>query len=233
VAVAALVVGLMGTFLPCLIPASLVLGLLALLLIRRTPGLQGTRMALVGIAAPLLMLPVWASIAGSRYGRYLARNKQLECRQTLKQIATAEENWFRDHGTYSTDPVELGFFPKRGNRYSYLLASTGPLQTRRTVESIQPTRGTAGVEADTFQHPEQRPYAQDALPPLLGGAAPGVTGTCPKCSFTAACLGNVDADPALDVWSVSSQARTGPNGETADAWEPYHDAEDLDPDPSG
>src|SRR4051812_15651646 len=175
VAVAALVIGLMGTFLPCLVPVSLVLGLLALLLIRRTPGLQGTRMALVGIAAPLLMLPVWASIAGSRYGRYLAHNKQLECQQTLKQIATAEGNWLRDHGTYSTDPVELGFFPKRGTRSSYLLASTGPLQTRRTVESVQPARGTAGVEADTFQHPEQRPYAQDALPPLLGGAVLGVT----------------------------------------------------------
>jgi len=158
-ALATLVVGLLGAFLPCLAPVAFILGGLAVLSIRRTPGLVGTRMAVVGMIVPLVMFPVWVSIARPRLAQARARLLQEQCRQTLRQIAEAERRWHQDHGAFSTDLAELGIHPQRGDPYAYSVAPSG----------------------------------------------------------IATCSGNLDEDPALDVWSTLVE-----NGE------PHHDQEDLD-----
>lgn len=65
------------------------------------------------------------------------------------------------------------------------------------------------------------------LPPLAGGVVPGSVGPCPDCAFTAACVGQADDDAALDVWSVSTRARTGPGGQSIPANEPFNDVDDA------
>jgi hypothetical protein len=184
-------------------------------------------MAIAGLVLPVAVVLFWGAVVVPQARVFRGRAIQRECRHTLKQIAQAEERWFSAHSAYSTDPVELGFFPKRGNRYSYFLAASGPLQPRSTVDPPRPERGTAGIEADTFQFPEQRAYAQGELPALLDGAVVGVAGTCPRCSFTAACVGNVDEDATLDVWSVSSKLRVKAGGETVGGWEPFNEVDDA------
>lgn len=124
-ALATLVVGLLGAFIPCLAPVAFILGGLAVLSIRRTPGLEGTRMAVVGMIVPLVMFPVWVSIARPRLAQARARLLQEQCRQTLRQIASAERRWKQDHGAYSTSLDELGVQRQRGDPYAYAIAPSG------------------------------------------------------------------------------------------------------------
>lgn len=160
-ALATLVVGLLGAPIPCLAPVAFILGGLAMLSIRRTPGLGGARMVVVGMIAPLLMFPVWVSIARPRIAYARARLLQEQCRQTLRQIADAERRRRSDHGAYSTSLDELGVRPRRGDPYAYAITPSGLVT----------------------------------------------------------CSGNLDEDPALDVWSTS-----------VESGEAHHDAEDLDAD---
>jgi hypothetical protein len=55
----------------------------------------------------------------------------------------------------------------------------------------------------------------------------GINGTCPDCTFTAACVGNIDNDPEVDVWSVSTNERTGPGGQMIPAGEVFHEFDDV------
>jgi type IV pilus assembly protein PilA len=56
---------------------------------------------------------------------------------------------------------------------------------------------------------------------------PGVTGHCPDCNFTAGCVGNLDDDPELDTWSISSMERTSPLGARIPAGIPFNDYNDV------
>ncbi|MHA7630128.1 hypothetical protein [Corallococcus sp. M7] len=56
---------------------------------------------------------------------------------------------------------------------------------------------------------------------------PGVEGTCPDCIVTAACVGNVDNDDTLDVWSISTVKRTAANGDTIEIGDPYNHVNDV------
>ena len=65
-----------------------------------------------------------------------------------------------------------------------------------------------------------------AIPPALLADA-GVHGTCPAdCYVTVIAVGNIDDDADLDVWSISTQARTL-GGEAVPAGQPFHHVNDL------
>jgi hypothetical protein len=50
----------------------------------------------------------------------------------------------------------------------------------------------------------------------------GLSGTCPACDVTLACVGNIDDDPDFDVWTISTHDREGaPRGT------PIHHLKDL------
>jgi type II secretory pathway pseudopilin PulG len=71
---------------------------------------------------------------------------------------------------------------------------------------------------------DQKERVPEQLPAGLR-AELGVQGSCPDCSITIACVGNVDGDEALDVWSISTLER----GDTP-AGIPRHDIDDVDAD---
>jgi hypothetical protein len=62
---------------------------------------------------------------------------------------------------------------------------------------------------------------------LAGRVGIGLSGRCPACDVTLACSGQLDDDPAVDVWSISTSDRIGPNGEFIRAGVPFHDVDDA------
>lgn len=231
-AIAALIFGILGVCLPCPFGVvSIILGIVALVKMKSDAGMGGRAMAIAGIALPLVALvvvvPIMAAIAIPNYVRFQARSKQAECRMNLKSAFTAQKSYFLEHDTYETRAQQIGFIPERGNRYAYFLAAEGPLEDRSTP-AMAPDENATGIGVDTFKYPEARALMQVDLPPSLAGdVRVGVAGKCPECSFTAVCAGNIDNDLALDVWSVSSQERTGPDGQVIMPGEVFNDVNDV------
>ena len=226
-AIAALVLGILGVCLPC--PFGLVavgLGIGALVKIGKTPGLGGKVLAIVGMILPLVGLPIQAAIAIPNFIKFQSRAKQTECRTNLALVSSAQQRHFAEHQAFSTNIEDIGFSPSRGNRYAYFLFEVGTIEDRSTASAPGDAKAV-GVGVDTFQNPGERPLAIGDLPELSGGEKPGVHGQCPECTYVAACAGNIDSDATLDVWSVSSEDRTGPKGETIPAGTPFNEVNDV------
>ena len=143
-----------------------------------------------------------------------------ECRATLRTIIGLENAYFSEHQRYSVHPVEIGFAPSQGNRYLYLFAAEGPL-TRRDELPSPPLAESVGYGPDTKKR-------NVLLEDLLGGfpadlrAQVGLHGTCPDCDMLVGCIGNVDDDPDLDVWTISTKDRPDVARGT-----PFHHLKDL------
>lgn len=65
-------------------------------------------------AAPVPAFPVPGNPAdfGPRFGSEAGRKALLQMQTGLRQLATAEERYFSDHGTYTTDLAALGLYTK-------------------------------------------------------------------------------------------------------------------------
>lgn len=143
-----------------------------------------------------------------------------ECRARLRTIIGLQNAHYAEQKKYSVHPVEIGFAPPQGNRYLYLLSGEGPL-TRRDELPSPPLPQSVGYGPDTRRH-------QVLLEDLLGKlpkdlrATVGLEGACPDCNITIACVGNLDADADVDVWTISTRDRPGAARGT-----PLHHLEDL------
>jgi type IV pilus assembly protein PilA len=182
---------------------------------------------LIELMIVVAILGLLASIAIPNYMRLQARAKQSEAKANLKALFTAEKAWFHEKDAYSTIVLDVGFAPERNNRYAYTLDPSHVEDSRSTNETIVPLGATA-ISADVF-----RGYDDPAVQALTCGSALGVTVT-PAKTFTAEAAGNIDSDPAVDVWSISSQGRVGsqdcdsaPSGPVT-AGEPANDRSDVE-----
>lgn len=229
-ATAALVLGIIGLCLWPLGLVGLVLGIVALVQMGKDPTLGGRGMAIAGIVLPLVAIPIMgimAAIAIPNFIRFQARAKQAECRSNLKAVYVAEKAYYAENNGYVISPEKVSFNPERGNRYAYFLSATGDLEDRSGPQP-GPSRELVGFAIDTFKHRDAEHLSQsDLRAPLAGDAQAGVTGTCPECEFTAVCIGNVDNDPVLDVWSISTAQRTSAKGEIIPPGEPSNDVDDI------
>jgi type IV pilus assembly protein PilA len=134
---------------------------------------------------------------------------------------TAEKSWFAEKDTYSESVEEMGFMPERGNRYMYVVAPSGD-----ALVPGGPAGGThTRIEADSKYSPDNAALLA-AIPPALL-AETGVHGTCPDaCRITVVAVGNLDGDSDVDLWSVSTEARTI-DGAPVPAGQPYNHHSDL------
>lgn len=128
-----------------------------------------------------------------------------ECRSTLRQIIGLENAYFSERKKYSVHPVEIGWAPSQGNRYLYLFAPEGQL-TRRDELASPPLAESVGYGPDTKKRGVLLEDLLIKFPPELK-ATLGVEGTCPECNVTLGCIGNVDDDAELDVWTISTKDR--------------------------
>ena len=130
-----------------------------------------------------------------------------ECRSSLRSIIGLQFAYYSEQKKYSVHPVEIGFAPSQGNRYLYLFASEGQL-TRRDELASPPLGESVGYGPDSKRRPVLLEDLLIKLPAELRSLL-GLSGTCPDCDVTVACVGNLDADPEVDVWTISTKDRPG------------------------
>jgi hypothetical protein len=131
--------------------------------------------------------------------------KDHECRGTLRTIIGLEQAFYSEHHRFSTHPVEVGFAPSRGNRYLYLFDAVGPVSRRDALPS-PPLIESVGVGPDTRERGVTVEQLRPKVPPEVL-AQLGLSGDCPDCSLTVACVANLDEDDDVDVWSMSTKDR--------------------------
>ena len=180
-----------------------ILGIVALRRIGREPQLRGRGLAIAAIVVAIAIVPfqlgMVAAIAIPNFIRYQARAKQAECRTKLREIWRAQQTYRAAHGRAATSFDELEVRIPPGNRYAYFLASgeLRPADTRFGGQPVNPV----GV-------------AQEQSTALEG-------------RFVAACIGNIDQDATLDVWTVSDEDAQLPDGTSAPAGTPRNRVNDV------
>jgi hypothetical protein len=125
--------------------------------------------------------------------------REREASSNLTFALIAERSYFSEFDVYVDDATKVGFVPERGNRYRYVFNLSGK----------------GGVLADTAKWPATSNQTLLAgVPPALlreaglhGACAPGADSQEP-CSVTVFAVGNLDGDPTLDLWSISTAQRT-------------------------
>ena len=161
---------------------------------------------LIELMIVVAIIGILAAIAIPNFIKFQARSKQSEAKANLKAIFTAQKAYFQEKDHFSSFTGDIGYEPERNNRYAYFLDSTTVTQESRTGASITPGATYTGVAVDVFKYGSAN--SAGAIP--TGGGCDGaanVIGT-PATSFTAAAVGNIDADTTMDVWTVSSDSRT-------------------------
>ena len=128
-----------------------------------------------------------------------------ECRSSLRSIIGLQFAYYSEQKKYSVHPVEIGFAPSQGNRYLYLFAADGPL-TRRDELASPPLGESVGYGPDSKRRPVLLEDLLAKLPAELR-ATTGLVGACPACDVTIACVGNLDDDADVDVWTISTKDR--------------------------
>ena len=175
----------------CLCISSLVgivLAIIALARIGREPQLPGRGRAIaaivIGVGIIPLQLGFLTAIAIPNFIRMQARSKQGECKLTLRELWRDQQTYRAANGQYATRFADLHFQVRPGNRYAYLLSESEL------------------VPVDPRYRTDFDPVAE------VRSFGVGVKGD----AFVAACVGNIDNDRTLDVWTVSSADRSVPAG---------------------
>jgi type IV pilus assembly protein PilA len=147
-----------------------------------------------------------------------ARARGAEARANLKKLCLSQQAVFKERQQFAVTYPELAQV-EPGNRYAYFVAP-GAVLEERPPPAI-PNLDAIGVQVDRQKHPELSALTQADLPATFtGGLKLGSSGCL-------AAAGNIDADPALDVWSVATAERTSPDGKRIEPCEPFHERDDI------
>jgi type IV pilus assembly protein PilA len=157
---------------------------------------------LIELMIVVAIIGILAAIAIPNFIKFQARSKQSEAKANLKAMFTAEKAFFQEKDRFSSFVGEVGFAPERNNRYAYYLDPSNVADNRSGASAVTSTLATA-IEADLFKS-----YANAGAVPAgtgcggsLGGAGTG--------TFLGQAQGNIDTDTTFDVWSISTDGRTG------------------------
>lgn len=169
---------------------------------------------LIELMIVVAIIGILAAIAIPNFIKFQARSKQSEAKTNLKALYTAERSYYQEKDTYSNFMSTVGFAPERGNRYYYLLGTTG-LQSRSSATI--PTGSYGAIEADTFKYGAiSATYVYQAAAAAFSAEAgstaltgngsatyqQGATG-----GFVANAAGNVDNETTgADSWFIATQS---------------------------
>jgi type IV pilus assembly protein PilA len=148
----------------------------------------------------IAIIGILAAVAIPNFIKFQARSKQSEAKANLKAMFAAEKAFFQEKDRFSSIVVEAGFSPERNNRYAYFLDPSA-LKDDRTGPIASTTTGATAIAADVFKG-----YADPVAQSLTCGGTLGLTNGTK--SFEGEAVGNLDSDPTLDVWSISTDGRT-------------------------
>ena len=206
-----------GLIFPPLLIAGLLVGVVALAQ-KKGSQVQAVLAVLIPLVASTIfgiLLVVALPKYRAQVERNTAQRQRGECRANLKGAFTAQRSYFAEKDAFDEHPAKVGFVPERRNRYAYVFAAAGPVPPH----VADPALGDVGVGVDPDQGSNAAVMA--AIPAHLL-AQLGQRGTCPDCAITMLCAANLDRDPALDVWTISTAARPG-----SAAGELHQESDDL------
>jgi type IV pilus assembly protein PilA len=224
-AVAGLVLSIVGLCLPPLWLIGIGLSVAAIIATgpRKPRSGQGLAIAGVGIGAlGVFTTGVIAAIAIPNFIKFQARSKQSECKSNLRAAFAAEQAYFLEHAAYTDDFARLELDLPRGNRYAYFAAASGSVEDRSRPVAQRAGR-RVGIAVDRLRFPD----ADRRLDGPVQVPGVGLRGTCPDCAVTLGCAGQLDSDPTLDVWTISTEDRKGADGSVIPAGVVRHDVDDL------
>jgi type IV pilus assembly protein PilA len=183
---------------------------------------------LIELMIVVAIIGLLAALAIPNFIKFQARARQAEARTNLKAVWTAEKSYFGDKQAYLDLFDAVGFAPEFNNRYQYFAGSAGiesrlgfPPPAPVTAASLNCPAGLTGVGIIDMDENKwgAKPAAMAA--PAVAGTTPnrnllpavvavGVFSAapcCPQglCEFAAGATGNIDNDPTLDEWFISSQ----------------------------
>ncbi len=178
----------------------------------------------VGGLSAICCIGTLAAIAVPNFIKFGARAKQAEVRSNLKALFTAERAHFMEHDAYTESFEELNFIPERGNRYRYVLSTSGELLVPGAPDGGQ--HSSVGADQRNSPAPDNAALFRGIPASLLSEL--GLKGDCPaSCRITAVAVANLDADATVDVWSVSTEARTI-DGQLVAAGVPHKHVDDIE-----
>jgi type II secretory pathway pseudopilin PulG len=178
-AIASLILGILGLLFFLLGIAGLILGIIALNKIRQSAGaLRGSGLAIGGIITgsfSIFFIPIigiLAAIAIPNFLKFQAKAKQSEAKTNLQAIFSAQTNYYMDSAIYASDFESLKWHPPGDKtRYAYFLEN----------DIIQPDIGNK-----IYNSPKdvEQAYSDES-------------------GFRVLAVGNIDADDTLDVWEIN------------------------------
>ncbi len=170
---------------------------------------------LIELMIVVAIIGILAAIAIPNFIKFQARSKQSEAKVNLKASFTAMKAFYQEKDRYSSVVTEIGFVPERNNRYAYFLNGTAPVLSNRTLAVETYPAGTNGIAVDQFKGYPAIAYQQSACAGTGIPDATTWTDTAGSPQWTVFAVGNVDSDPDLDQWSISTGSRTFPAAATA------------------
>lgn len=180
----------------------------------------------VGVLAVLLIpcFGIFAAGAISGFKRAQGRAMQSMCKVSLKQWHTAQKIHYIEHNTYEPAFSKVGFEIPRGNQQLFLVG-VEPVDMRDNAGAPAVADAVA-VGVDVATNPKLKPISLGDVP-VVAITQVGVTGECPECDITAACVANLDGDDDLDVWLISTGEVVGLDGKPVPPGELLHFADDV------
>lgn len=205
----ALIIGVVGFCFPPIFPIAIILAIVSLVKASEPAYAARKTLAIITLVMGLVYVPVvgiLAAIAIPNFIRFQARAKQSECKTNLKAMYMGQKSAFMDSDKWGETAEEIGFDPLGGNRYSYQISQDSSVPAKLSTSSD--LQLLAAYPADLSEQF-------------------GVRGECPDdCQVTMGCAGNIDNDPTIDVWSISTGQRTI-EGEVVPAGVPYNHRNDV------
>ncbi len=207
--VIALILGVIGFCIPPLLLIAIILAIISLVRGSQPAFAPRKTLALVTLVLGVLYLPVagiLAAIAIPNFMKYQAKGKQTECRSMLRSVIQMQQAYLAEKQKFAATAEELAFRPDKRSRYTYWI---GP-------DSTVPA-GMGGLSQEELSA---------GYPAGMKGRI-GSHGNCPDdCDVTMACAGQIDLDPVIDVWSISTKQRTV-NGKVVPAGTPFNEVDDF------
>ena len=170
---------------------------------------------LIELMIVVAIIGILAAIAIPNFIKFQARSKQSEAKANLKASFTAMKAYFQEKDQYSTLVQSIGFIPERNNRFAYFFNSATVVLSDRSGAVETFAGGETGIGVDQFKGYAALGYASSPCTGTGLTDAAQWADTAGATQYTVFARGNVDADPDVDHWSVSTGSRSYPATATA------------------